>query len=78
MNRYIKTNKQDLVRDIRSKAILNVNNAEYEAYKIHRDRINKALNTADEVDQLKDTVSRLESMLSQLINNKEDISGKQI
>jgi hypothetical protein len=78
MNRYIKTNKQDLVRDIRSKAILNVNNAEYEAYKIHRDRINKALNAANEVDQLKDTVSRLESMLSQLINNKEDISGKQI
>jgi hypothetical protein len=68
--KYAKTDKQDLVKDLTTGAILNINNEEYEAYKAHRDKMVQAFKASDELDELKIKFSKLEKILESIINTK--------
>lgn len=58
--RYVKTNVPDLVKDKRSGAILNINNAKLEAYR-------KQKRSAERVDRLEEDLSSIKTMLEALL-----------
>lgn len=60
-------NNPSLVRDSKSRAILNTSSDEYLVAKQRRNRV---LREKKEIQQLKSEVSELKSMLQQLINNQ--------
>ena len=59
--RYVKTNVPDLVKDKRTGAILNVNNAKLEAYR-------KQKKAAERVDKLEEDLSSIKVMLQELLS----------
>jgi hypothetical protein len=58
--RYVKTNVPDLVKDKRSGAILNINNAKLEAYR-------KQKKSAERVDRLEEDLNSIKAMLLTLL-----------
>jgi hypothetical protein len=70
MEKLIKTDIPDLVRDMDSRAILNTNTNDYLAYKNKRDRERKLNNVVDEIDQIKQDMADIKSMLQQIIGNR--------
>jgi|688.fasta_scaffold952562_2 hypothetical protein len=70
MEKLIKTDIPNLVRDMDSRAILNTNTNEYLAYKTKRDRERKLNSVVDEIDQIKQDMADIKSMLQQIIGNR--------
>lgn len=70
MEKIIKTDVPNLVRDMDSRAILNTNTNDYLAYKTKRDRELKLNNVVDEIDQIKQDMADIKSMLQQIIGNR--------
>lgn len=70
MEKLVKTDIPDLVRDMDSRAILNTNTNEYLAYKTKRDRERKLNSVVDEIDQIKQDMADIKSMLQQIIGNR--------
>ena len=70
MENRVKTDIPDLVRDMDSRAILNTNTNEYLAYKTKRDRERKLNSVVDEIDQIKQDMADIKSMLQQIIGNR--------
>lgn len=55
-------------KDTFSKAVVNVDNKSLNGYKLQRQKLQKTFALQDEVQQLKEDVSEIKNMLSQLIN----------
>lgn len=53
-----------------SRAILNTNTNEYLAYKTKRDRERRLNSVVDEIDQIKQDMADIKSMLQQIIGNR--------
>lgn len=68
--RYNVENYSQYQKDSESKAILNVDKNALNAYKAQRKTIKKAMNVNAEIENLKQDMLEIKSMLSQLINNK--------
>lgn len=58
----------DIARDVESKAIVNMDNGSLNAYKLKRKREKEVQKTLDSVDELRNEVGELKSMVSQLLN----------
>ena len=58
---------EDLVRDTTSNAVLNTDMTSLEKYRARR---NKELQMAADVDELKEKMSTIESLLNQLVNRE--------
>lgn len=68
MNEYIKVKDHpNLVRDSKSNAILNVDNAALNKYKEERERLLKINSMVDEHEQMKNDISDIKSMLIKLM-----------
>lgn len=66
--RYIPVeNNKDLVRDIETKAILNINNEALEAYKKNRDRARDVDRVINEHEQIKNELNEIKNLLQKLI-----------
>lgn len=66
--RYVKTNKENFVRDTKTNAIINTDVVAFEAYKRERDRILKADALAEEVDSIKNEIYDIKNLLQQILN----------
>jgi hypothetical protein len=68
--------KDGLVRDMSSGAILNTNRADYENYLSRREQSKKAkqemAQQAEEINSLKNELSEIKQMLFALINNRPE------
>lgn len=61
---------QDLVRDMKSNAILNVDNGALQAYKKRKAHLNKVDNLEEKVLNLESKVDQILDLLRQTINTK--------
>jgi len=68
--RYNIENNPQFQKDTESKAILNVDKNALSAYRAQRKTIKKALNINVEMENLKQEMLEIKSLLVQLINNK--------
>ncbi len=70
MTQYIKTNHSGIFRDFNTKAIINMNDSEYN--RILEQRKINGLNQIfkDEVDNLKSEIKELKEMLKHVLNGK--------
>jgi hypothetical protein len=68
--RYKIDNYSQFQKDSESKAILNVDKNALNAYKAQRKNIKKALDVNAEIENLKQDMVEIKSLLVQLINNK--------
>jgi hypothetical protein len=68
--RYKIDNYSQFQKDSESKAILNVDKNALNAYKAQRKNIKKALDVNAEIENLKQDMVEIKSLLHQLINNK--------
>jgi hypothetical protein len=68
MNRFLKTDQKEFIRDRTSTAILNVDKEGLLAYKKNRDRISKNENLIEDVAELKKEFSEIKQLLIQLVN----------
>lgn len=66
--RYKIDNYSQFQKDSDSRAILNVDKNALNAYKAQRRNIKKALNVNEEIENLRQDIDEIKSMLSQLIN----------
>lgn len=57
----------NLVRDSKSKAIINVDEASYNKYKNEKLLQNKVINITEEINDLKQSVNEIKSLLSQIL-----------
>jgi hypothetical protein len=66
--RYIPVEgNKDLVRDSGTKAILNINNEAFEAFKRNRERIRQTDKIVEEHESMKNELSEIKSLLKQLL-----------
>jgi cell shape-determining protein MreC len=68
-------NKDGLVRDLSSKAVINTNRIEYENY-LHKRNAAKELNqqikqNADKIEKIESDVTEIKEMLAMLIKGKQ-------
>ena len=72
MNKYIQTDREGLVKDSISGAVLNVDNAKLEAYKRQKQFINNTNRTNDRIEKVERDLSDIKDMLQTLLreNNK--------
>jgi Skp family chaperone for outer membrane proteins len=68
-------NKDGLVRDLSSKAVINTNRIEYENY-LHKRNVAKELNqqikqNADKIEKIESDVTEIKEMLAMLIKGKQ-------
>lgn len=56
-----------LVRDSKSKAIINIDNNAYKEYQSKKVLQNKVINITDEIDDLKQSVNEIKTLLSQIL-----------
>jgi len=68
--RYKIDNYSQFQKDSESRAILNVDKNALNAYKAQRKNIKKALDVNAEIENLKQDMVEIKSLLHQLINNK--------
>ncbi len=70
MTQYIKTNHSGLFRDFNTKAIINMNDGEYNRI-LEQRKINGLSQTLkDELDNLKDEIKELKEMLKHVLTGK--------
>lgn len=65
----------DLVKDDQNKAILNVDQSALDAYKKRRKQSRMMSNVCTELDQVKNDVQEIKSMIQQIINNSTENKG---
>lgn len=65
----------DLVKDDQNKAILNVDQSALDAYKKRREQSRMMSNVCTELDQVKNDVQEIKSMIQQIINNSTENKG---
>jgi hypothetical protein len=58
----------DLVRDVHSKALLNVNGAKLREHQLKRDAAKLVMKNAEDISELKTEMSDIKQMLQLLIN----------
>ncbi len=58
----------DLVRDVHSKALLNVNGAKLREHQLKRDAAKLVMKNAEDISELKNEMSDIKQMLQLLIN----------
>lgn len=68
--RYSIENYSQFQKDSESRAILNVDKNALNAYKAQRKTLKKAMNVNAEIENLKQDMLEIKSILAQLINNK--------
>ena len=68
MKKLIPTNHDSFFRDPSSTAVINTNIDALNAYKKQRERLLKTDKVFHEVEELKQEISEIKSMLSQLLN----------
>jgi hypothetical protein len=68
MRTLVPTNHDSFCRDISSTAVLNTNVDALSAYKKQRERLIKTDKIFEDVEELKQQMSDIHSMLSQLLN----------
>lgn len=61
---------KDLVRDIHSKALLNVSNAKLREHQLKRDAARLVMKNAEDISELKTEMSEIKNMLQLLINKR--------
>jgi hypothetical protein len=66
-NKYIKTDVEGLVKDPRSGAILNVDNAKLIAYKKQKQNAQKAALNDERLNRVENDVKEIKNMLQQLL-----------
>jgi len=66
----VQTDREGLMLDRESGAILNVDNARLDAYRKKKSAAEEAARTASRVDRLEESLTRIESLLAQLVDRK--------
>ena len=70
---YVKTDRNNLVKDMSTGAVLNVDTVGFQEYKAHRNKMIAAFKASDEVVELKAKIEKLENILDELINKTQSI-----
>jgi len=70
MMRYNVENYSQYQKDSESKAVLNVDKQALSAYKTQRRNFKKTINVNNEIENLKNEMNEIKSLLYQLINTK--------
>lgn len=60
---------KDLLRDVHSKALINVNNHKLREHQLKRDAAKLVMKNAEDISELKTEMSDIKQMLQLLINN---------
>lgn len=60
-----------LVRDSKSKAIINVDSDAYKEYQNKKLLQNKVINITDEINELKQSMDEIKGLLSQILQRKD-------
>lgn len=60
-----------LVRDSKSKAIINIDNNAYKEYQSKKVLQNKVINITEEINDLKHSVNEIKTLLSQILQRKD-------
>jgi hypothetical protein len=66
-NKYLKTDFEGLVKDPKSGAVLNVDNASLEAYRKKKQTINMTLNNNERISKVENDLKDIKEMLNQLL-----------
>lgn len=72
MERYIKTEDPNLVRDVQSGAIINMNDGYYQQILIARSQQKKTKDVCDRMQEIESELSEIKSLLKQIINGRRD------
>jgi hypothetical protein len=64
----VQTEEKDYARDLSSKALINTNVRALEEYKMRKEQSKKLSSFECEIQSLKDDMSEIKSLLTQLIN----------
>jgi len=67
--------RPDLVKDEDTKAILNTNKVALSAYKKRREQQRTVQNMSEELNDIKNDMSEIKSLLRDIINNRTDDKG---
>ena len=72
MERYIKTEDPNLVRDVQSGAIINMNDGYYQQILIARSQQKKTKDVCDRMQEIESELSEIKSLLKQIIIGRRD------
>lgn len=67
MDKYIQTDREGLVKDRISGAILNVDNAKLDAYKKQKQQAEQARASVERIDRMENDIDQIKSMLQELL-----------
>jgi hypothetical protein len=70
MQRFVKTDAENFIRDRSTAAVLNTDRDSLVAYKKERERILRADSIVEDVDSLKKEFSEIKNLLLQLVNKQ--------
>ena len=65
---YAKTDNEDLIRDMSSRAIINVNDKRKEEFRLQREKEQRISNLENKLYSLEDNLNEIRNLLSVLIN----------
>ena len=66
-NKYVKTTFDGLVKDMKSGALLNTDNAKLAAYKLQKKQMSKTKTNEEKINKLENDIDEIKSMLQQLL-----------
>ena len=66
-NKYVKTTFDGLVKDMKSGACLNTDNAKLAAYKIQKKQMSQTKTNEEKINKLENDIDEIKSMLQQLL-----------
>lgn len=66
-NKYLKTDIEGLVKDSRSGAVLNVDNAKLEAYKKQKRAFDVNLKNTEKIEKVEKELEEIKKMLTELL-----------
>ena len=66
-NKYVKTTFDGLVKDMKSGALLNTDNAKLAAYKLQKKQMNQTKTNEEKINKLENDIDEIKSMLQQLL-----------
>jgi len=69
-NKYLKTDIEGLVKDSRSGAVLNVDNAKLEAYKKQKRAFDVNLKNTEKIEKVEKELEEIKKMLTELLQRK--------
>ena len=68
---YVKTDVNGLVRDVKTGAIINTNDAQLAAYRAKAARFREEENTKEELNNIKSEMSEIKALLLQVLADKK-------